>query len=481
MRSTQSIVVPRTLNRRAPDGRKQQLEAKVVWQKEDYRQIHLINTAATILKGELTPGAVVFDLNAKDFQKHTQAYALIEEQVGPFKQRGACPIFKYGRNSETNMTLEVSFLHEEDAKKAVEKGVIVNNLLYKGARVGSQDQETRTTCDVTLSQLPYDRSINDFVTGVRNSLRHFGKVIRIVQLTDEGYFEGQAKVTFDTTPFNGRPWEPLQRIIYMEDFRKNVTASWKDAPVICFKCGVAGHRRDDCPEMAKITCYACHNKGHYQGTVKCPLTNPKSDSQEIAEYEAVRESAQKKVTPAAPAKSISSFAVPKPKKGTKQTPSTSAKATPSPPTKTAIQDSSMVTPIQTTSIPIPKVTLTVKEPTMEITTTAPDSEGEDPTYVPLDVCDEDMSMSAKSDSDMEVDGEDLVQELEDLLQDQNRDKDDGRIVNTRAEGLALSSSKVKEKKKAQRRNVFDRLSKPVPRKEPSGEGVDPPYTQVDRQ
>ena len=91
-------------------------------------------------------------------------------------------------------------------------------------------------------------------------------------------------------------------------------------------------------------------------------------------------------------------------------------------------------------------------------------------------------MSADSNSDMELDEENLAQELEDLLQDQNSDKDDSPIINTRAEGLALSSSKVKAKKRAQRQtNVFDRLSKPVTRKEPGGEGVDPPYTQVDRQ
>ena len=126
----------------------------------------------------------------------------------------------------------------------------------------SQTSDTKI-CEITISQLQAKATDEEMIDGLRNSMRFFGNVVKIVKYTRRGWFEGNAKVFLDKSPMAGKVFEELDRRIYLEDFRGAVVASWANAPSICFKCQRSGHVRDACPEMQRVTCYHCHQKGHY--------------------------------------------------------------------------------------------------------------------------------------------------------------------------------------------------------------------------
>ncbi|ORX42716.1 hypothetical protein DM01DRAFT_283306, partial [Hesseltinella vesiculosa] len=178
------------------------MKPTTIYEDEDYRRMNLTTAAELIMMNVLTPGAVVFELNAEDFEHHTQAYELIEQQIGPFKNKGGRPIFKYGRDRANRMLLEVMFKYKDDTEKALTKGLTVGEFVFKAAPVakteGNQSEQAKL-CEIHLSQLPYHVDDTTLVQGICNSMAYFGKVMQIVKLTDHDWFEGEVKISLNLT------------------------------------------------------------------------------------------------------------------------------------------------------------------------------------------------------------------------------------------------------------------------------------------
>jgi len=73
-------------------------------------------------------------------------------------------------------------------------------------------------------------------------------------------------------------------MIYLESQDIFIPATYIGAPKICFHCRLAGHIRNDCPELAAIQCHKCNGYGHFRRYCK---SKPIDDdfNKELLEYE----------------------------------------------------------------------------------------------------------------------------------------------------------------------------------------------------
>ncbi|ORX46350.1 hypothetical protein DM01DRAFT_1275115, partial [Hesseltinella vesiculosa] len=194
-----NATVPRMLTRKSPLGQKERLEHSIIFETPDIQQKWLTQRAAAIIQNSLHPDTVLFELRANDFEHYTDAYRLLIEKIGPLKGNGARPISRFGNALKPELIIETKFETPELNKKAVTEGFQHKGVLYKAVPAGSKTEGNRLQT-VTLSQLPYDISDEEIVNGLRNSMRYFGKVLRVTKFTDHGWFEGEAKVSLDTNP-----------------------------------------------------------------------------------------------------------------------------------------------------------------------------------------------------------------------------------------------------------------------------------------
>ena len=247
-----TALVPRTMRKQTAKGRKDSMEATTLWEDPTYRAKNLVSKATTLLQNDLRLGAVVFDFPTDEFADSAAAYECIQEQIGEALNKSVRPITKIGRDNEDRMVVEYMFANKENTKKAIEVGLNIKGIQYKGALVSNQSSDTKLT-DITISQLQAKATDQEMIDGLRSSMRFFGNVVKIVKFTHRGWFEGNVKVTLDKAQVDDQVYEEMDRRLYLEDFQCAVVASWANAPAICFKCQRSGHLREKCPEMQKVT------------------------------------------------------------------------------------------------------------------------------------------------------------------------------------------------------------------------------------
>ncbi|KAI8059597.1 hypothetical protein BC940DRAFT_338101 [Gongronella butleri] len=173
-----TAVVPRTMRKVTAKGRKDTMEATTMWEDPSYRAKNMLRGLA-------------------------EAYSAIQEQLGDSVNKAVRPIAKVGRDNEDRMMVEYKFKNKEDTKKAIEVGLTIKGVQYKGALVSNVSSNTKMV-EISISQLQAKETDEEMVVGLRKSMRFFGKVVKIVKFTHRGWFEGNVKVFLDKTPVEGK-------------------------------------------------------------------------------------------------------------------------------------------------------------------------------------------------------------------------------------------------------------------------------------
>jgi hypothetical protein len=112
--------------------------------------------AAAIIEQALHPDTVLFTFQAAFFQDRSEAYALIEREIGEAK--GFRPISMYGNQRHQELIIEAKFCEEDDAKKAIEEGLTHEGIQYIGSpfKDGAENKLIR----IGLSHLPLEDALD---------------------------------------------------------------------------------------------------------------------------------------------------------------------------------------------------------------------------------------------------------------------------------------------------------------------------------
>ncbi|GAB5587466.1 hypothetical protein Unana1_02366 [Umbelopsis nana] len=122
--------VPATKLRSKPDRKIiNSVKSEVVFEVPGYTAKQISQKAAAILRRALNPDAIIFEL-PKGIMNPDVVVEEIEKQTGPIA--GFTNLGQYRRDIN-NLILEIVFMQEESAKKAMTNGVTINEVVYRGS------------------------------------------------------------------------------------------------------------------------------------------------------------------------------------------------------------------------------------------------------------------------------------------------------------------------------------------------------------
>ncbi|CAO3645532.1 unnamed protein product [Mucor hiemalis] len=250
---------------------------ELMFQHEDLRQQELARRANAIVEQALTPGSVLFSFPAGTFASRTEAYNIIEANIGVTD--GFRCLNLYQRKFTGGLLIEAKFVSPLDATKAVVSGFAHKGKVFRGAL--SEDKSIRegmVHVKLNLLRIP-DKAT--FLADLQSLCAFMVK-----RYTCGGYFEGQVSVILDTlADYKNASGEdvkcqPLERMLYLSAWDTFASATFKGAKKVCNFCRKVGHVVKQCPELAKLVCYNCGKSGHTAG--RCKVV--KSDSDLLDEY-----------------------------------------------------------------------------------------------------------------------------------------------------------------------------------------------------
>jgi len=239
------VIVPITV-KDSMSGTMDNLISKTVYEDPDIKSMMLAQKASSIVQQALTPGSVLFSFPASLFEHRAKAYELIENQISK-EVNGFRTISNYTNRTSKDLMVEVKFKNADSNVKAIDDGVVVEGITYKASP--SNDGVTRTMVRVQLDLLRIPEE-STFLADLIRSLEHYGKVCQVKQFFFHGYFEGKVSVMLDTSVGNGKKYQPLARMLWLEDWDVYVPAQFKGADPVCYYCRQSGHVRKDCPKLA---------------------------------------------------------------------------------------------------------------------------------------------------------------------------------------------------------------------------------------
>jgi hypothetical protein len=293
--------VPLTPGRRNVDNAAVPLVGEVIFEDDDLKSELLVRKAAALVEQALCSSSVLFSFPGKLFGDRTDAYKVIEEQVGAnvdFRH-----ISSMRASAGGDLLVEANFDSKADATKAINDGVTVNGVVYKAVSTssGSGSSVGGNLTHVQFNLVCCTPNRATFLVDMLDSLAFYGKVYQLKKYTRKGYFEGKMSVLIDTSVgMEGEdgevvPPQPLTRMLYLSAWDMFAPAQFKNAPPVCHFCRLSGHVRKDCPELAKRTCFSCREKGHTARFCKARKQQVKSFEAELDDYVAL--SAAKKSGP----------------------------------------------------------------------------------------------------------------------------------------------------------------------------------------
>jgi hypothetical protein len=229
----------------------------VVFEVEGFSAKQRADKASAILKRALNPDAVIFEIPSSKMNPAT-AVDEIAKQIG--EVAGYTNLGQFRREIK-GLILEIVFVKDEDNAKAIKEGVTINGVIYQGSPW--VDQARRRTVKVNLTHVPL-KLFNSLGTALRIAMTPYGDVLQIRKYTDvNGRFFGEASVILDRgEEKEGKDLAELARMIYLEPEDVYMSATYQGAPKVCFHCRLAGHERQECPELASLQCYKCKGFGH---------------------------------------------------------------------------------------------------------------------------------------------------------------------------------------------------------------------------
>ncbi|KAI7873545.1 hypothetical protein K492DRAFT_212044 [Lichtheimia hyalospora FSU 10163] len=193
-----------------------------------------------------------------------------QEKLLPFFR----PLSRYDVRARGDLLIEANFQDPLHVDAAIKNGISVDDIIYKASPSVSGVENPLIRIQLNLL---YNVNGDALKEGLLASLRYYGKVYQIRQILCNGYFEGQLTIIldpsagYDDDKGEKRPAQPLQRMLYLEQWDTFTPASFKGAAPICYYCRQAGHIRNTCPQLAKRVCFGCGAKGH---TKRFCHTNP---------------------------------------------------------------------------------------------------------------------------------------------------------------------------------------------------------------
>jgi hypothetical protein len=285
--------VPLTPGRRNVDNSAVPLVGEVIFEDDDLKSELLVRKAAALVEQALCSSSVLFSFPGKLFGDRTDAYKVIEEQVGAnvdFRH-----ISSRRASAGGDLLVEANFDSKADATKAVNDGVTVNGVVYKAVSTssGSGSSVGGNLTHVQFNLVCCTPNRATFLVDMLDSLAFYGKVYQLKKYTRKGYFEGKMSVLIDTSVgMEGEdgevvPPQPLTRMLYLSAWDMFAPAQFKNAPPVCHFCRLSGHVRKDCPELAKRTCFSCREKGHTARFCKDKKQQVKSFEAELDDYVAL--------------------------------------------------------------------------------------------------------------------------------------------------------------------------------------------------
>jgi hypothetical protein len=263
-----------TINRPTTEGLP--TEKVTIYERPDLQNLMKVHRAEGMLGMALHDDTVLFELPVKEFTTLEDSYETLRRQIGtPLGARIIRPNNK--RPTETFM-LEARFEEEADMEKAISQGVIIGEMAYRAIITRTNTGALPKMVRVHAAGIPFA----DKETLTKNlllSLGYYGNVCQIQILRRAGMFEGVVSVLLDTDPNVGK-FEPLQRMIYLEAWKKHVPANFKGQPPVCYHCRQSNHLKKDCPELLAIKCFRCGHFGHISRHCKEDPMYPRKTSAE---------------------------------------------------------------------------------------------------------------------------------------------------------------------------------------------------------
>lgn len=254
------------------------LVAHSLYEDTDIKHHLLAQKVYSVMQNALSPGSVLFSFPGNLFDHRSDAYQLVLDQIGPVVGGDFKPVSQFGNRIKNELLFSVVFRDSEHAEKAISSGVSYNEVVYKGTpfKDGVQSRLVRVHM-----HLPVTEEEDILTEYLLKSMGHYGKVCDVKKYKSRGFYEGQVSVLLDLTAIDGKEYQPLSKMVYLESWDVLVPASYRGAPPVCYHCRQAGHIRKDCPTLKAIECFRCHMKGH---TARFCKKEVASLSEEIDNY-----------------------------------------------------------------------------------------------------------------------------------------------------------------------------------------------------
>lgn len=257
--------VPTPLRRITTEGKRDSYSTSVLYEDPEIAAYTRSQQVNSILQTSLAPKAVVFDFPASIFSHHTDAYKIIEEQLGPVHCNGFNPISRRDPRQSGNLIISTEFEDTMTIAKAISSGVVVDDIQYRATAYKDTGSDDTSLTRVNISVYRLEGGDDVLLAGLLASLLYYGKVHQIKKVLCRNYFEGEISVLLDRTVTgkeDSSTYQTLTRMLYLEAWDTFVPASFKGAQPVCYYCRQAGHVKNSCPSLKQLKCFKCGDNGH---------------------------------------------------------------------------------------------------------------------------------------------------------------------------------------------------------------------------
>lgn len=257
--------VPRPNRKYEKPGHKISQHIDIVFEDSEITDYLRTQRVTSIVQAALQPESILFSLPDAAFDKHTDAYQLIVSQLGPVVGNSFIPISVRGFQSRSahDLVFSTIFCKAEDTQKAITEGITIDGIVYKG--IPYKDRSAANDyIRVYLTLVRQENNVATLVQKLKASMSMYGKVLQIKMLLRDGFFEGEVSVVLTRKPEADVSYQPLQRMLFLEEWDVLVPARYTGADKVCYFCRKSGHIRNDCPVLKEITCRRCNLQGHTQ-------------------------------------------------------------------------------------------------------------------------------------------------------------------------------------------------------------------------
>ncbi|KAI8087070.1 hypothetical protein BDF21DRAFT_335784 [Thamnidium elegans] len=181
--------VPTPLQKVTTEGKRESYTTSVLFEDPDIAAYTRSQQVNSILQTSLAPKAVVFEFPASIFSHHTDAYKIIEEQLGPVHCNGFNPISRRDPRPSGNLIISTEFEDTMTIAKAISTGVVIDNIQYRAIAYKDTGSDNTSLTRVNLSVYRLEGGNDVLLSGLLASLRYYGKVRQIKKVLCRNYFE----------------------------------------------------------------------------------------------------------------------------------------------------------------------------------------------------------------------------------------------------------------------------------------------------